>query len=92
MNAPRKLLVVFGLTAMLASAMPSTFVAPAAAAERYSSSQSRNGFNDEYIFATTRGVNDWDDVHPALKLTLFPVTIVLDTVFLPFAVIAGFIA
>ena len=47
------------------------------------------GFNDEYVFATTKSV-DRMDVNPALKITLMPVTIVLDTVFLPFAVIAGF--
>jgi uncharacterized protein YceK len=32
-----------------------------------------------------------DTVNPALKLTLYPVTIVLDTVLLPFAVIAGYV-
>jgi hypothetical protein len=35
-----------------------------------------------------RAVNDMD-ANPALKLTLFPATIVLNTAFLPFAVIAG---
>jgi len=49
------------------------------------------GFDDEYVFAATRSVNDME-MNPALKVTLFPVTIVLDTVFLPFAVIAGFVA
>ena len=44
--------------------------------------------SNEYVFAATRGVSDMD-VTPALKVPLFPVTIVLDTVFLPFAVIAG---
>jgi uncharacterized protein YceK len=50
------------------------------------------GFNDQYVFATTKSVNRMDNVNPALKATLFPVTIVLDTVFLPFAVIAGYVA
>jgi uncharacterized protein YceK len=50
------------------------------------------GFNDQYVFATTKSVNQMDNVNPALKLTLFPVTVVLDTVFLPFAVIAGFVS
>ena len=48
----------------------------------------RHGFNDEYIFATTRSVSEMD-VNPALKVTLFPVTVILDTAFLPFALIAG---
>ncbi len=48
----------------------------------------RHGFNDEYVFAATRSVSEMD-VNPALKVTLFPVTIVLDTAFLPFALIAG---
>jgi uncharacterized protein YceK len=50
-----------------------------------------NGFNDEYVYATTRSVSEMD-ANPALKLTLFPVTIVLDTALLQFAVIAGFVA
>jgi uncharacterized protein YceK len=49
-----------------------------------------SGFDDEYVYAATRAVNDMD-AHPAVKLTLFPATIVLDTAFLPFAVLAGFI-
>lgn len=56
------------------------------------SHHSRPAFNDEYVFATTRGLSDMDGVHPALKLTLFPVTVVLDVAFLPFAVVAGFIS
>lgn len=52
----------------------------------------RDGFDDQYIFATTKAVNDMRGVNPALKLTIYPVTVVLDTVFLPFAVIAGFVA
>ncbi len=92
-STPRKLklacLVIALGTALALTPMPQTHAA--FAADRYSQ-ESRRGFNDEYVFATTRGVNDMDGVHPALKLTLFPVTIVLDTVFLPFAVIAGFIA
>jgi hypothetical protein len=49
-----------------------------------------NDFNDRYVYIMTRGVNDMD-AHPVLKATLFPVTIALDTGFLPFAVIAGFV-
>jgi uncharacterized protein YceK len=46
-------------------------------------------FNDEYVYAMTRSVDDMD-AHPGLKVTLYPVTFVLDTAFLPFAVMAGF--
>lgn len=53
--------------------------------------QSHGGFNDEYMFAATRGVNDMEGVHPAFKMPLFPITFVLDVAALPFAVIAGFI-
>jgi hypothetical protein len=49
-----------------------------------------DGFNDEYVFAATRGVNDMD-AHPALKMPLYPITIALDIAALPFAVIAGFV-
>lgn len=45
-------------------------------------------YNTDYIYATTRGLNDMD-IHPGLKLTLVPVTLVLDTAFLPFALIMG---
>jgi uncharacterized protein YceK len=48
----------------------------------------RHGFNDEYVFAATRSVSEMD-VNPALKVTLFPLTFLLDTAFLPFALIAG---
>jgi len=78
----RRRLVTVGLAALLATCVAAN---PAAAA------QDQGGFDDQYLFATTRGVSDMD-VHPALKVTLFPVTVVLDTVFLPFAVIAGVVA
>lgn len=76
----RKRLVVVSLAALLA-VVGSSDVALAA----------HHPFNDEYVYATTRGVSDMD-AHPALKLTLMPVTLVLDTALLPFAVIAGFVA
>lgn len=50
----------------------------------------REGFNDEYVFATTKSLND-AHMNPALKVTLIPVTVVLDVAFLPFAVVAGFV-
>jgi hypothetical protein len=46
------------------------------------------GYNDSYIFATTRMVNEMD-VDPAFKVPLFPPAIVVDLVFLPAEVIAG---
>jgi uncharacterized protein YceK len=76
----RKRLVVISLAALLA-VVGSSNVALAA----------HDPFNDEYVYATTRGVSDMD-AHPALKLTLMPLTLVIDTAFLPFAVIAGFVA
>jgi hypothetical protein len=48
----------------------------------------RNSYNSDYIFATTRGLNDMD-APEGLKITLIPVTLVLDIAFLPFATIAG---
>jgi hypothetical protein len=48
----------------------------------------RGGYNDEYIFVATRTLSD-ADVHPAAKVPLFPVTIILDLVALPVEVIAG---
>lgn len=77
----RRGLVTLALLALLTTALPTNSHA----------AREHSGFNDEYVFATTRSVSDMD-VNPALKVTLIPVTIVLDTVFLPFAVIAGFVA
>src|SRR4030095_8975319 len=50
----------------------------------------QQGFDDRYIFAATRGV-DQMDAPPALKVPLFPVAFVLDAALLPFEVIAGYI-
>ena len=47
----------------------------------------RDRQHDSYVFATTRGVNDLD-VHPAVRLTLLPVAVVIDVIFLPFALLA----
>ena len=43
--------------------------------------------NDRYVFATTRGVNQMD-VHPAVRLTILPVALIVDFVFFPFALLA----
>jgi len=79
------------LVAVLAAGIGMGPTAQPVYADRYSA-QDSSGFNDEYVFAATRGVNDWEGVHPAFKITLFPVTIILDTIFLPFAVIAGYVS
>jgi len=55
--------------------------------ERYEERHPRN-YNNEYIFSTTRMVSEMD-VHPALKVPLFPPAIVIDVVFLPAEIIAG---
>jgi uncharacterized protein YceK len=89
MSSVRRRIVSITLALLLASGSLLTVSSRAVASEAYA--RRSHEFNDQYIFATTRSVNGMDDVNPALKLTLFPVTIVLDTVFLPFAVIAGFV-
>lgn len=45
-------------------------------------------YNTDYIFAATRGLND-SSLDPGVKITLVPVTLLLDTVFLPFAAVMG---
>ena len=40
------------------------------------------------VFATTRGLSAMD-VHPVLKVPISPVAVVLEVVFVPFALIAG---
>jgi hypothetical protein len=74
----RRWVSIVGLTGVLAMALP---VSPAAA---------RGDFNDEYVYPTTRAVSQMR-AHPGWKMTLYPVTLAVDTAFLPFGVIAGFI-
>lgn len=50
--------------------------------------QPKSSYNDEYIFGLTRGVVD-SAMHPAAKVLLFPLTVPLDLVFLPFSAIGG---
>ena len=90
MRSLRNRIVVTSLVALLMTGL-STFTANQVAVAQYSEAGRQDGFNDEYVFATTKSVNRMDTVNPALKLTLYPVTIVLDTVLLPFAVIAGYV-
>lgn len=70
------------LAACVAALLAAATLTPGAA-------EARESFNDEYVFATTRSVSEMD-MNPALKVTLIPATVILDTVFLPFAVVAGF--
>lgn len=77
----RHRIAVVGLAVLLTGIVVTGWSHPALA---------RDGFNDEYVYATTREVNKMD-ANPALKLTLYPATIIIDTAFLPFAVIAGFV-
>jgi uncharacterized protein YceK len=89
MQSMKRWLVVVVFTALFTAgvgAPSSMYMAHA----QQSHQQPQGGFNDEYIFAATRGLNEWQGVHPALKVTLFPATVLVDTVFLPFSVIAGF--
>jgi uncharacterized protein YceK len=82
MERIKRRIVILSLTALL--------TAFSIGAAPRSASADDADFNDEYVYATTRGVSDLD-MHPGLKLTLYPVTLVVDTAFLPFAVIAGFV-
>lgn len=52
--------------------------------------QPAHAFNDRYVFAATRGVSQMR-MHPALKATLFPVTVAVDLAFLPFSTVAGLV-
>lgn len=51
--------------------------------------QPRSSYNNSYIFGMSRGLAD-STIHPAVKAPLFALTVPLDLVFLPFAVIGGF--
>lgn len=78
MHSIRKLPAIVGLVALLTFSMSS------------GAAYASDGFNDEYVYATTRSVSRMD-ANPGLKVTLYPLTLVVDTAFLPFAVIAGFV-
>jgi hypothetical protein len=84
MQSLRRRLVVGALAALLATGSLVMATSRAATAE------TRSIFDDEYVFAATRAVSHMD-ASPAFKATLFPVTMVLDTACLPFAVVAGLV-
>jgi hypothetical protein len=50
--------------------------------------QSDTRYNSEYIFATTRGLTGLD-APAAFKVTLVPVTLMMDVALLPFEFVAG---
>lgn len=51
--------------------------------------ENTSGYNDQYIFAMSRGLAD-STIAPAGKAPLFLFTVPIDLVLLPFAVIGGF--
>jgi hypothetical protein len=76
-------------TLLLAAALLGAATAQPALADRYDDRYDRHrGYNDEYIFVATRSVTEMD-VHPAAKVPLIPLALVLDVAVLPFEVIAG---
>lgn len=80
------LVVAFGTCVLLGQAgMP---INAAGAEHPEQAYQSDKGYNSEYIFATTRGLIGLD-APPALKVTLVPVTLVMDVSLLPFEFLAG---
>ena len=90
--ANRRTLLRLAAVPLLALALVTTSPAPAAYADRYDDhyeERRRSGYNDEYIFAATRGVTGMD-APPYAKVPLIPLTIILDLVALPFEVMAGF--
>jgi hypothetical protein len=48
----------------------------------------KSSYNASYVFGLTRGVAD-STIHPAVKAPIFVLTLPLDLVFLPFALIGG---
>ena len=78
-NAIRRGVVMLGLAAALTAGSVGATSGTAYAA-----------FNDEYVYVATRSVHDMN-AHPAAKITLYPITLAVDTAFLPLAVIAGFV-
>jgi hypothetical protein len=74
-------------TPLLALALLAVVPAGSAFADRYD--DRRGNYNSEYIFVATKTAADLD-VHPVAKVPLFPFTLILDIVALPFEIVAGF--
>jgi hypothetical protein len=71
---------------LLAAAMLSlSLLSSTAWADRYD--RHDRDRDDRYVLATTRGVSEMD-VHPALKIPLIPIALLVDFVFFPFALLA----
>jgi hypothetical protein len=90
MTTARPLLRVV-VAPLLALALFAATPAAPAFADRYDRDRyddRRGAYNDEYIFVATRTLSE-ADVHPAAKVPLFPVSIILDLVALPVEVVAG---
>lgn len=92
MRALRTRIFTVALATILLTGLSAIGVHQVAVAQYTQAESHDEGFNDEYIFATTKSVSRMDGVNPALKLTLYPVTVVLDTAFLPFAIVAGYVS
>ena len=80
------LVAVLCTCVLLMQAGTSVRSARAEDAERVYQRDSR--YNSEYVFATTRGLTGLD-APAAFKVTLVPVTLVMDVVLLPFEFVAG---
>jgi len=61
----------------------------AARAEYRDDSRDQTTYNTEYIFAATKAVHEMD-APAAVRVSLFPVTFLVDLVLLPAEVIGGF--
>lgn len=77
MHRIRRYAAATALAALMVSAVPNA-------------AEARGNFNDEYVYASTKAVSRMN-AGPAAKVPLYPLTLVVDTAFLPFAVIAGFV-
>ncbi len=95
MSLPQRRTVLRLIAAPLVALALISAASTSASADRYDDRRSdryedrRGGYNDEYIFVATKTAADLD-VHPVAKVPLFPLTLILDLVALPFEIIAGF--
>ena len=81
----------FAAVPFLALTLVGTASVSPARADRYDDHYEERrhaSYNDEYLFAATRGVTEME-VPTVLKVPLVPIALVLDVVALPFEAIAG---
>ena len=88
MRKHHRLALVAALCACVLLVQAGTSVLPARAEDADRVHQRDSRYNSEYIFATTRGLTGLD-APAALKVTLVPVTLVMDVTLLPFEFVAG---